>query len=140
MQVNSAVLTKSFTWDFGIEGNPGAGGVSLGVSLQPGEIVVAAYYKIITPITTSGNPATDTMTFTIIPFNIAGYRLLTDTINALNTSTQNWIQCPYPAGVTCWQNGQPIGSVGIFNATAYSTAAITAGKVVIGMHIMQHQI
>src|SRR5690606_39690914 len=63
-QLNSERLSLACDWQFRVEGDPspaGVTGIPMGLSLNPGHFIESAFYNIMEPITTTGNPAVDTV-------------------------------------------------------------------------------
>lgn len=144
-QLNSEYYSKAVDWYFPVEGDvfpSGAAGKNLGLQLNPGESVWSSGYNVLSPITTSGNPAIDTMTFFFIINLGTTFQIASDTINNLNALLNAWrynsVNPSYPANATLLQNPFPIATPGVFQIKASSTAPITGGHVILNLNCTQH--
>lgn len=137
-QLNSEKVVLSCDWNYRIEGDPfpkGAAGLDMGLTINPGYFAEAAYYNIMEPITTTGNPAVDTIRifFYIDFFGVT--LVLADTIANINARFLNtWytgVHAPDYAisNNNFVQNPQQIATPGIYQIFIASTAPLTGGRI-----------
>lgn len=137
-QLNSQKISLACDWQYKVEGDPfpkGGAGLDMGLTINPGYFVTGAFYNIMEPITTTGNPAIDTIRifFWIDFFGVT--LCLSDTIANINAKLLGvWY-----AGVhndlasipnsNFVQNPQAIATPGIYQIFIASTAPLTGGRI-----------
>lgn len=137
-QLNSQIISLACDWQFKVEGDPfpkGAAGLDMGLTINPGYFVTQAFYNIMEPITTTGNPAVDTIRifFWLDFFGVT--LVLSDTIANINAKFLNtWYagvhndQSAIP-NFNSVQNPQPIATPGVYQIFIASTAPLTGGRI-----------
>lgn len=148
-QLNSERLSLACDWQYRVEGDPfpsGANGLPMGLSLNPGHFIESAFVNIMEPITTTGNPAVDTIRI-FFWLDFFGVTLaLADTIANINARLLNtWytgVQTPVYtlANNVAVQNPNAIATPGIYQIFISSTAPLTAGRIATVWNTCQLQI
>ena len=137
-QLNSQRVSFSCDWNFNVEGDPfpfGGFGLDMGLTINPGYMIEAAFVNVMQPITTTGNPAVDTVRifFWIDFFGVT--LCLADTINNINarllntwySGVQNNLAATPNTNVV--QNPFAIATPGVYQIFISSTAPLTGGRI-----------
>lgn len=143
MQLQSERFSNACDWNFKVEGDPFVKPlqiVDMGLTLLPGTMIESAAFNILQPLVTSGNPAVDT--FIIFAITPLGPVLLNDTINNINALLLNtWYTSDYAPYIATRafmeQNLAPIAQPGIYQIQAYSSAPMTAGRIMCNLNCVQ---
>lgn len=148
-QLNSEAISLSCDWQFKVEGDPfpsGGAGLPMGLAINPGHFITSAFYNIMEPITTTGNPAVDTVRiFFWIDF-LGTTLVMADTIanlNALFLNTwQTGIKAPNYAlaNTTAVQNPNAMAAPGVYQIRISSSAPLTGGRIATVWNVTQLQI
>ena len=144
MQVQSTISSKACMWDFAVDGDPSLAaqptGLNLGLQIPTGTLISSSYYNKLAPLTTSGNPAVDTLTIYFIGPSIFT-NVFSDTIDNLNLLFLNdWYftsRGPYVADQPINQNFAPITTLGDYAIKCSSTAPMTGGRILVNFNCVQ---
>lgn len=148
-QLNSERLSLACDWQYRVEGDPfpnGAFGLPMGLSLNPGHFIESAFYNILEPITTTGNPAVDTIRIFFWLDFFGTTLVLADTIANINALFLNtWYTGLQAAdyalpNTVAVQNPVAIATPGIYQIFISSTAPLTGGRIATVWNTCQLQI
>ena len=137
-QLNSQRDSLSCEWNFTVDGDPsvkGVGGLDMGLTINPGYFVENAYYNILTPLVTTGNPAVDTVRIFFWLDFLGVTLVLADTIDNINLKLLNTWYSGTKAALNATpdtvvvQNPFAIATPGIYQIFIASTAPLTAGRI-----------
>lgn len=137
-QLNSQRKSFACDWNYKIEGDPfpkGGFGLDMGLTINTGYMIESAYYSILEPITTTGNPAVDSIRifFWIDFFGVT--LVLSDTIANINARLMNtWYAGVHANNIAIpdtvqMQNPIGIAVPGIYQIFISSTAPLTGGRI-----------